>query len=168
MPGFDPAFVADTAAAWFGDNEETVRWREWWQQPPATPQKTAVYAELEAFERELAQGAAADPHDWSPRLRRISEVLLSALDAEFADDAGARLAGATTWLSLLNRRLDEKRVPLRLGRVYPGQRFDPDTMEAVDSLSGNRLLVHQPLSWVVRDLSHPKPRVALRARVITA
>jgi hypothetical protein len=168
MPGFDPAFVARTADAWFGDDEEAARWREWWRLPPATAEKEAVYEEMEAFERALAHAGDVDGQDWGLRLRRMSEVLLSALAAEFADDAGAQTAGASTWLVLLNRRLGEGHVPFRLGHVYPGQRFDPDAMEAVDSLSGNRFLVHRPLSWVVRDLSLAKPRVAQRARVITA
>jgi hypothetical protein len=165
MPGFDPAFVARTAAAWFGEDEEAARWRDWWREPPATAEKEAAYGAMFAFDRELATNQA---QDWSPRLRGASEVILAALARDFAEETAAQSSGASVWLGALNRLLGDKRVPYRLGNVYPGQRFDPDVMEAVDSLSGNRLVVHRPLSWVVRDLSGPKSRVALRARVITA
>jgi hypothetical protein len=167
MPGFDPAFVARTADAWFGPDEQAARWRDWWRQPPVTPEKEAAYGELVALERDLTAGGA-EPDDWPPRLRRVSEALLRALTTDFSEDSGAMTSGAAAWLAALNRLLGHGRVPMRWGNVFPGQRFDPDAMEAIDSLSGNRLIVHQPLSWVVRDLSGPKARVALRARVITA
>jgi len=168
MPGFDPESDAHLADPWFDDGEDLLRWREWWRQPPATAEKVAAVAELAALDRELGAAGTRDLGEWAVRLRRVGEVLLAALAADFAEDAAAQLNGASAWLGVLNRRLGEARVALRLGHVYPGQRFDPDAMEAVNSLSGNRFLVHCPLSWVVRDVSQLKARVALRARVITA
>jgi len=168
MPGSNPAFDAHSTDPWFEGEGDFIRWREWWRQPPATAEKAAAWSELAALERELALPGVRDLGDWAVRLRRVGEVLLAALAADFAADPTAQLSGAAAWLSALNRRLGEARVALRLGHVYPGQRFDPDAMEAADSLSGNRFLVHCPLSWVVRDVSQPKTRVALRARVITA
>jgi hypothetical protein len=168
MPGFESESDARLTDPWFDDGEDLLRWREWWQQPPATAEKAAALAELAALDRDLATAGSRDLGDWAVRLRRVGEVLLAALGADFADDAAAQLNGASAWLGALNRRLGDARVALRLGHVYPGQRFDPDAMEAVNSLSGNRFLVHCPLSWVVRDVSQPKARVALRARVITA
>ena len=153
---------------WFDDGDGLLCWREWWQLPSATAEKATAWTELSALDRELSSAGARDLGEWAVRLRRVGEVLLAALAADFADDPAAQLNGASVWLGALNRRLGEARVALRLGHVYPGQRFDPDAMEAVNSLSGNRFLVHCPLSWVVRDVSQPKTRVALRARVITA
>jgi len=168
MSGSDSASDAHSTDPWFDGEGDLLRWREWWQQPPVTAEKAAATAELAALDRELATAGARELGDWAVRLRRVGEVLLAALAADFATDPAAQLNGAAAWLGALNRRLGEARVALRLGHVYPGQRFDPDAMEAVDSLSGNRFLVHCPLSWVVRDVSQPKARVALRARVITA
>ena len=168
MSGSDPASDARSADPWFGDEEDLLPWREWWQQPPATAEKAAARVELAALEGELARAGERDLGEWAVRLRCVGEVLLAALAADFTTDPTAQMNGASAWLSALNRRLAEARVALRLGHVYPGQRFDPDAMEAVDSLSGNRFLVHCPLSWVVRDVSQPKARVALRARVVTA
>jgi hypothetical protein len=168
MPGTDPASDAHPTDPWFDGEDDLLRWHEWWIKPPATAEKATASTELAALDRELGRRATGDLGDWAVRLRRVGEVLLAALAADFADDPTAQLSGATAWLSALNRRLGEARVALRLGHVYPGQRFDPDAMEALDSLSGNRFLVHCPLSWVVRDVSQPKTRVALRARVITA
>jgi hypothetical protein len=168
MPRSDSESNALPTDPWFDDGEDLLCWREWWQLPSATAEKAAARVELAALERELASAGARDLGEWAVRLRRVGEVLLAALAADFAEDPAAQLNGASAWLGALNRRLGEARVALRLGHVYPGQRFDPDAMEAVDSLSGNRFLVHCPLSWVVRDVSQPKARVALRARVITA
>jgi hypothetical protein len=168
MPGTDPASDAHPTDPWFDGEDDLLRWHEWWIKPPATAEKATASTELAALDRELGRRATGDLGDWAVRLRRVGEVLLAALAADFADDPTAQLSGTTAWLSALNRRLGEARVALRLGHVYPGQRFDPDAMEALDSLSGNRFLVHCPLSWVVRDVSQPKTRVALRARVITA
>ena len=168
MHGTDPAFDAHPTDPWFDGEDDLLRWHEWWIQPPTTAEKAAAWTELAALDRELRRGGAGDLGDWALRLRRVGEVLLAALAAGFADDPTAQLSGAAAWLSTLNRRLGDARVALRLGHVDPGQRFDPDAMEALDSLSGNRFLVHCPLSWVVRDVSQLKPRVALRARVITA
>jgi len=168
MPGFDSESDARSADPWFDGEGDLLRWREWWKQPPATAEKATAMAELVALDRDLAPAGARDLGEWAVRLRRVGEVLIAALAADFADDPTAQLNGASAWLGALNRRLGEARVALRLGHVYPGQRFDPDAMEAVDSLSGNRFLVHCPLSWVVRDVSQTKARVALRARVITA
>lgn len=167
MPGPDPASDSRAADPWFGGEEELLRWHEWWILPSPKGEKEAAWSELAALDRDLrAGGGGCD--DWAGRLRRVGEVLLAALAAGFADDPAAQMSGASAWLSVLNRRLASARIALRLGHVYPGQRFDSDAMEAVDSLSGNRFLVHAPLSWVVRDVSQPKARVALRARVITA
>ena len=168
MPGTDPASDAHPTDPWFDGEDDLLRWHEWWIKPPATAEKATASTELAALDRELGRRATGDLGDWAVRLRRVGEVLLAALAAGFADDPTAQLSGAAAWLSTLNRRLGDARVALRLGHVYPGQRFDPDAMEALDSLSGNRFLVHCPLSWVVRDVSQLKPRVALRARVITA
>ena len=168
MHGTDPAFDAHPADPWFDGEEDLVRWHDWWIKPPATAEKAVAWTELAVLDRELRQRNSGDLGDWAIRLRRVGEVLLAALAADFADDSASQLSAAAAWLSALNRRLGEARVALRLGHVYPGQRFDPDAMEAIDSLSGNRFLVHCPLSWVVRDVSQPKTRVALRARVITA
>jgi hypothetical protein len=168
MPGPDPASSAHPTDPWFDGEGDLRRWHEWWLQPSATAEKAAALAELAVLDREMQRAGSADLGDWALRLRRVGEVLLAALAAEFAEDPTAQLSGAAAWLSVLNRRLGDARVALRLGHVYPGQRFDPDAMEALNSLSGNRFLVHCPLSWVVRDISQLKTRVALRARVITA
>ena len=168
MPGTDSVSDAHPTDPWFDGEQDLVRWHEWWMQQPATAEKSAAWTELAALDRELRRGNAGDLGDWAVRLRRVGEVLLAALAADFAEDPTAQLSGAAAWLSALNRRLGDARVALRLGHVYPGQRFDPDAMEALDSLSGNRFLVHCPISWVVRDVSQLKTRVALRARVITA
>ncbi len=168
MPRSDSESDAHPIDPWFGDGDDLLCWREWWQLPSATAEKAAAWAELAALDRDLASAGTRDLGEWAVRLRRVGEVLLAALAADFAEDPAAQLNGASAWLGALNRRLGEARVALRLGHVYPGQRFDPDAMEAVDSLSGNRFLVHCPRSWVVRDVSQPKTRVALRARVVTA
>jgi hypothetical protein len=168
MSGSDPAFDAPAADPWFDGDGDSLRWHEWWLQQPASAAKAAAWAELAALDGELGQAGVRDLGEWAVRLRRVGEALLAALAADFATDPNAQLSAAAAWLSALNRRLGEAQVALRLGHVYPGQRFDPDAMEAVDSLSGNRFLVQSPLSWVVRDVSQPKTRVALRARVVTA
>lgn len=168
MPGPDSEFDVQSTDPWFGGEEDLRRWHEWWLQLQSSVGKDSARAELAALDQELRRTGSVDLGDWAVRLRRVGDVLLAALAADFAEEPTAQLSGAAAWLSVLNRRLGDARIALRLGHVYPGQRFDPDSMEAIDSLSGNRFLVHRPLSWVVRDISQPKARVALRARVITA
>ena len=73
-----------------------------------------------------------------------------------------------SWIANLTEVLTSRSISLRISQVFPGDGFHLDTMEAVDSVSGNRLNVDQPLSWLIEDTSQSPSRVLIRAKVITA
>lgn len=73
-----------------------------------------------------------------------------------------------TWIANLDKSLSAQTAHLRLSQVFPGDSFQLATMEAVDSISGNRLTVDQPLSWLIEDTAESPPRVLQRAKVVTA
>ncbi|HEY0946260.1 MAG TPA: hypothetical protein VGD81_13365 [Opitutaceae bacterium] len=152
---------------WLAGADEAGRWREWWTPQDASDSPARAHEAWGRLEAALAAPLSLTPADWAGLIRTASEELHEALETDFPGDDTAQ-AAAGLFLAGLNRELASRRVPVRCGLVFPGARFDPDSMESVGALSGNRFLVHRVCSWLVRDLSGPKPRIAARARVVTA
>jgi hypothetical protein len=153
---------------WLPDDEEIIQLLQWWRTTPA-PSGDAESTRIAWRQIESALGRPGDFEvaDWIGLIRQASESLIAAITTDLPQitDPGA---AANHFLSTLNRELGARRVPIRCGLIFAGSRFDADTMESIDTRSSNRFVVHQVCSWLVRDLSGPQPRIAARARVITA
>lgn len=152
---------------WLAEAGDAGRWRDWWTAPAAGEALAKAREAWGRLDNALASPRALTPADWAGLIQTASAALHQALEADFPGDPAAQ-AAAGLFLAGLNRELTARRVPVRCGLVFPGTRFDPDSMESVGALSGNRFLVHRVCSWLVRDLSGPRPRIATRALVVTA
>jgi hypothetical protein len=152
---------------WLADATDAEPWREWWTATSDAPVRAAAREAWGRLESALASPGSRSPADWADLIRAASEALHASIESDFPGDANAQ-AAAGLFLAGLNRELAARRIPVRCGLVFPGARFDPDSMESIGARSGNRFLVQRVCSWLVRDLSGPRQRVAARARVVTA
>ncbi len=80
----------------------------------------------------------------------------------------ATLEAVQLWTKVFRESTRQRLPSLELKLVFPGDRFDTERMECAQSLSGNRLSVHEPLSWIIIDQSGDKRRILYPARVVTA
>lgn len=71
------------------------------------------------------------------------------------------------WYSAFNAWLVKTDPSLEIRKIISGEKFDMDKMTAEESLSGHRLSVRKPLSWVVLDATREPSKVLCRAKVIT-
>lgn len=101
-------------------------------------------------------------------LSQFSEYAHAAWSSIYEDDSEAQFDASLKWVAAIKERLAEQNVPIRIRSIHPGQKFDMDTMLSVESHSGHRLTVKNPLSWILFDNSSESSALASRGKVETA
>ena len=130
-------------------------------------QAQAFLGQCLQLEGSMASGNASRK-DLAAQLSATSQAGYQCLRKDLRYDKDQIRKSMRTWITNLDQRLTAQSMNLRLSQVFPGDSFQLATMEAVDSISGNRLTVDQPLSWLIEDTAESPPRVLQRAKVITA
>lgn len=171
VPGAGPAVAAVAASLWpagFVDPASPLaRWRVLLEshlastEHPALPVLSAVLALRVTVERsptlqEVADAVAAvslAAHAYWSSLPELSE-----------DD---RQRASADWIRGLKQYVAGVAPTLDIREVEPGVRFDPDTMQTVQSGAGNHLNVAAKFSWVILDRGGERARVLHRARIAT-
>jgi hypothetical protein len=73
------------------------------------------------------------------------------------------------WRDEFNALVASRGLPLQIQAIHPEDRFDGDRMVCAEGSSNSRLLVKEPLSWVVMDRSNPeRPKVLHHGLVLPA
>ena len=128
---------------------------------PALPVLSAVVALRVTVER-------------APRLQEVADAVAAVAVAVHAywgsltdlseDD---RQRASADWIRGLKQYVAGVAPTLEIREVEPGARFDPDTMQTVQSGAGNHLNVAAKFSWVILDRGGERARVLHRARIAT-
>ena len=73
------------------------------------------------------------------------------------------------WRDEFNALVASRGLPLQIQAIHPEDRFDGDRMVCAEGSSNSRLVVKEPLSWVIMDRSNPdRPKVLHHGLVLTA
>jgi hypothetical protein len=76
---------------------------------------------------------------------------------------------AILWRDAFNALLTSRKLPLEIQAVNPRDRFDTTRMVCAEGSSGSRLVVKEPLSWVIMDKSNSeRSKVLFHGVVLTA
>jgi hypothetical protein len=123
-----------------------------------------------AFDLFLALGRFSSAAREAGDRRRLAEALhgVGVEAHRFWKSMGvAELDAALDWRSGFQAHLDASNIPLDIILALERDRFDTNTMLAVDAGTVTRMYVKEALSWTVRDKSSETPIVLCHARVIT-
>lgn len=101
-------------------------------------------------------------------LSQLGQRLFRYWDSISIPDDEARIEAIQAWSAALRADIEKSLPHLQISPVYPDDAFDHDRMEAVESLSGSRITVKRPLSWIILQRTPEAERVLHRAQVITA
>lgn len=153
---------------WFSDDPELNAGLEWWTNHVANTPDSEAKLQFQRLTEALEEPNRGDADDWAFLVQRAGESILSAIASDFPEDAERRESLGQEAYAAINRALTFRDKQIKLGFVFAGQRFDSETMEAIESLSASRFVVQQVHAWPVRDTSVHPPKLLVRAKVTTS